>query len=65
MNNIKEDGEGSISIGDAGTSTDILANGSGEQTELGVLGPNNFNFPVRLGKIKKRIMAEYIISNKK
>ena len=70
--NVNEDGEGGgggdggdsgegITAGGEGMSTDLLGGGSGHQPELGVLGLGNFNFPVRLGKIKKRLLDQYSV----
>jgi hypothetical protein len=71
---VEEDGEGGgdggIGVGDIGSgdtgmnTTDLLAGGSGDQTQLGVLGIANFNFPTRLGKIKKRLLDQYALLKK-
>ena len=75
---IEEDGEGGggdggvivgggdqgITAGGEGMGVDILGGGSGEQTQLGVLGVGNFQFPVRLGKIKKRLLEQYALLKK-
>lgn len=45
---IDEEGEG--------MGIDILQGGSGTQSELGVLGKSNFQWPKRMGEIRKRIL---------
>jgi hypothetical protein len=42
-----------------------ILSGPEDQTKDGVLGPTNFNIPVRLGAIKKRLLSSYVYSNKK
>ncbi len=64
-NNIKEDGECGIGAEAApGMGTDILGGGSELPNELGVLGKGNFNFPKRIGKLKKRLLEDYEKANK-
>ena len=71
MKKINEDGEGGVGIGDIGStgdsgmSTDIITGGSDVDQTNGILGYNNFSFPVRFAKIKKRLLSKYHLLNKK
>lgn len=65
-NKLNEDGEGGGVVGGGeGMSTDILGGGSGDQDDLGVLGVGNFNIPVRMGQVYKRLISQYGVLNKK
>ena len=63
-NKIEEDGEGmGITAGGAPMGVDILQGGSGEQKELGVLSKSNFQWPKRIGEIRKRILEDKKVIN--
>lgn len=58
QNNIDEDGEGmGVTAGGSPMGVDILQGGSGEQ-ETNVLGKSNFQWPKRIGEIRKRILED-------
>jgi len=66
---IEEDGEGGGEggvgdVADGMGTVDILGGGSELPNELGVLGVGNFQFPIRLGKIKKRLLEQYALLRK-
>lgn len=71
MTKIKEDGDGGgggdsggIGGGETPVGTDILTGGEEFDNSLGVLGIGNFNFPSRLGKIRKRLLSKYELLTK-
>ena len=62
---ISEDGEGGVVGGDIGggesgiDTADIMGQGPNDDNNHSILGIYNFSWPVKLGKIKKRLLNHF------